>query len=700
MRPAVLNPLFAPVSTLPGIGPALSERLVHLLSPVRPPVSVLDLLFHLPHATIDRRSRPSIQNARPDEVATVKVRVCAHHPPARRFSKAPYRVVVEDESDALQLVFFHAHAVQVARSLPVGATKWISGRIERKAGVAQMVHPDRIMSEAQFEAMAPVEPVYGLSEGLTSRLLARAAAAGLTKIPALPEWHSAQVLDERRLPGFVEALTRMHRPRHPSDLDPGSVWASRLAFDELLANQLALALVRSRMRARGGRASVGDQRLSQKIEAALPFDLTASQRTALVEIRNDLAQPARMHRLLHGDVGSGKTVVALLAMTAVVEAGRQAALMAPTELLARQHYQRLRPLAERAGIRLALFTGRDSLSGRTAKRTQLADGTIDIAIGTHALFHARMAFHDLALAIVDEQHRFGVAQRLALSNKGPAVDILVMSATPIPRTLVLAGFGDMEVSTLADKPKGRQSIDTRAVALRRFDEVCEAVFRKIGDGAQAYWICPLVSDNEGADLAAAKARFDDLRQRFGGRVGLVHGQMAAAGRDAEMQRFERRHTDILVATTVVEVGMDVPNATVIVVEHAERFGLAQLHQLRGRVGRGGAKSSCLLLYKEPLSTVAAARLKIIRESEDGFRIAEEDLKLRGAGELLGTRQSGIAHWRFASSGFHTDWLPRARHEAHHIMAADPLLQTPRGEALRLLLYLFDRDEAVRSLGAD
>jgi ATP-dependent DNA helicase RecG len=445
---------------------------------------------------------------------------------------------------------------------------------------------------------------------------------------------------------------------------------------------------------------VGHQRFSQKIAAALPFDLTPSQRTALEEIRNDLARPARMLRLLHGDVGSGKTIVALLAMTTVVEAGRQAALMVPTDLLARQHYQRLRPLAEPAGMRLALISGRDPPAERTAKRRQLLDGAIDIAIGTHALLGAQLAFHDLALAIVDEQHRFGVAQQLALSNKGPAVDILAMSATPIPRTLVLAGFGDMEVSTVIDKPKGRQSVDTRAVALRRLDEVCGAVFRKIGDGGQAYWICPLVSDSEGADLAAAKARFDDLRQRFGGRVGLVHGQMAAAQRDAEMLRFERRQSDILVATTVVEVGTDVRHATVIVVEHAERFGLAQLHQLRGRVGRSGAKSTCLLLYNEPLSAIAAARLNIIRESDDGFRIAEEDLKLRGAGELLGTRQSGMAAWRLAASGFHTDWLPAARQEAHRIIAADPLLQTARGAALRLLLYLFGRGETVRSLRAD
>jgi ATP-dependent DNA helicase RecG len=697
MRPAVLNPFFAAVSTLPGIGPRHSERLAHLLASTRPPASVLDLLFHLPHATIDRRSRPSIQDARGDEVATIKARVCAHHPPADRFSKAPYRVVVEDESNALHLVFFNANAAHLQRNLPIGELRWISGRIERKADVVQMVHPDRIMSEAQFAEMPSVEPVYSLSDGLTSRLLGRAAAAGLTRIPVLPEWHDEQFLSERRLPRFNEALTRMHCPRDPSDLDPDSAWASRLAFDELLANQLALALGRSRMRARGGRSSCADTGLSQKIERNLPFILTHSQRRAITEIRSDLAAPTRMLRLLHGDVGSGKTVVALLAMAAVVEAGRQAALMAPTELLARQHYQRLRPLAERVGMRLSLVTGRDRNSERQAKRAALAAGHTDIAIGTHALLDARLSFHDLALAIIDEQHRFGVQQRLTLGNKGHAVDILIMSATPIPRTLVLTSFGDLDVSTLVDKPPGRQSIDTRAVPLKRFDEVCKAVVRKIGDGDQVYWICPLVSDSAGSDLAAAKARFDDLRQRFGERVGLVHGEMTGTDRDAEMHRFECRQTDILVATTVVEVGLDVPDATVMVVEHAERFGLAQLHQLRGRVGRGRAKSTCLLLYKEPLTAIAAARLTIIRESEDGFRIAEEDVKLRGEGELLGTRQSGAAPWRLAVSAVHAHRLAVARQQAQQIVACDPMLQTSRGEALRLLLYLFERDEVVKSL---
>jgi ATP-dependent DNA helicase RecG len=696
MRPVILNRLFDPVSTLPGIGPRLSLRLADLLGPTRP-ICVLDLLFHLPHAAIDRRPRPTIATAASDEVATMAVRIGAHRPPANRFSKAPYRVSVDDDSGEMQLVFFHAHAAHLQRSLPVGAIRWVSGRLERKADGAQMVHPDRIMTEAQLADMPAIEPIYGLSEGLTSRLLGRACAAGLSRLPALPEWHGPET--PHPWPSFADALQRLHCPRDPADIAPTSLYACRLAFDEMLANQLALALVRQTMRAHGGRSSAGDNRLGHALEAALPFQLTPAQQQALAEIRGDLAAPTKMLRLLHGDVGSGKTVVALLAMATVVETGRQAALMAPTEILARQHYQRLLPLAETVGLRLSLVTGRDAEPERQIKRAGFADGRLDIAIGTHALLDARLIFRDLALAIVDEQHRFGVEQRLSLAAKGPAVDLLIMSATPIPRTLVLTGFGDMDVSTLRDKPPGRQSIDTRVVPLTRIREVCQAVGRKIDKGAQVYWICPLVNDNDTFDVAAARARFSDLRARFGDRVGLLHGRMSGPERDAEMLRFERRKTDILVATTVVEVGMDVPDATVMVIERAERFGLAQLHQLRGRVGRGAAQSTCLLLYKAPLSPIASARLDILRDTEDGFRIAEEDLHLRGEGELLGTRQSGVAPWRLASATHHASWLERARDDARQIIRDDPQLRSPRGQALRLLLYLFERDEAVTLLRA-
>ena len=473
----------------------------------------------------------------------------------------------------------------------------------------------------------------------------------------------------------------------------------RLAYDELLANQLALVMVRARMKKLGGRPSPGDGRYTRKIEADLPYSLTGAQQTALDEIRADLTSDKRMLRLVQGDVGSGKTIVALLAMAHVVEAGRQAALMAPTEILARQHYERLGALCETAGLRLALLTGRDKAAERKVTLARLAAGDIDIVIGTHALFQESVAFADLGLAVVDEQHRFGVHQRLALGEKGAAVDILVMTATPIPRTLVLTYFGDMDVSVLREKPPGRAPIDTRAIPLERIDEVIDGIGRAIGNGARVYWVCPLVDENEDLDVAAATERAEVLRQFFGDQVGLIHGKMKGADKDAAMSAFQRGDTKILVATTVIEDGVDVPEATIMAIEHAERFGLAQLHQLRGRVGRGGAKSTCLMLYKSPLGEVARARIEIMRDTEDGFRIAEEDLRLRGEGEVLGSRQSGTPGFRLAVIELHGDLLAIARDDAQLIHARDPELESERGAALRALLYLFSRDEAVKLLRA-
>jgi ATP-dependent DNA helicase RecG len=474
---------------------------------------------------------------------------------------------------------------------------------------------------------------------------------------------------------------------------------TRLAYDELLAHQLALALVRSDMRREPGRSSRGDGRLRQAIEGALPFSLTRSQRKAVEEIVADLAADVRMLRLLQGDVGSGKTIVALLAAAAVIEAGRQAAFMAPTEILARQHYARLAPLAEAAGIRMAILTGRERGPARVQIVQALAEGNIDLLVGTHALFQESVEFNDLAFAVIDEQHRFGVHQRLAFAEKGEAVDLLVMTATPIPRTLVLTYFGDMDVSELREKPAGRAPIDTRTISLDRLDEVVDAVGRAIDEGARAYWICPLVEESELVDLAAAEDRFRALKKRFGKKVGLVHGQMRPADRDEAMAAFVAGETSVLVATTVIEVGVDVPEATIMVIEQAERFGLAQLHQLRGRVGRGRAQSTCLLLYRVPLGETAKRRLSTLRETDDGFRIAEEDLSLRGEGEILGTRQSGLPAFRIARPEVHGPLLEVARKDALFVVERDPSLTSERGRALRLLLHLFDREDAVRLIEA-
>ncbi len=699
MRPAILHPLFAPLASLPGVGPKTGRLFDRLLDRETGGARLIDVLFHLPHATVDRRERPKIRDAPRDQVTLIEARVADHRPPSGRYSKGPYRVLVEDDTGDVELVFFKANVGWIEKSLPLGETRWISGRLELYEGRLQMTHPDKVLDAAGLARMPPVEPVYFLTEGLYQRNVARAVEEALKRLPGLPEWRDPAGLKLRGHMGFGEALGALHAPATPQSIDPAGPARSRLAYDELLAGQLALTMVRARMKQERGRATRGDGRLAKAVIDALPFSLTKSQAIALDEILADMAGDKKMLRLLQGDVGSGKTIVALLAMAGAVEAGRQAAMMAPTEILARQHYERLGQLAGGAGLRIALVTGRDATARRREVLAELAAGGIDILVGTHALFQEEVRFRDLALAVVDEQHKFGVHQRLALGEKGAAVDILVMTATPIPRTLVLTYFGDMDVSTLREKPAGRQPIDTRAMPMERLGDVIEGLKRAIGAGQQAYWVCPLVEENEELDLSAAQDRYDNLRQIFGDRAGLAHGQMKGRDKDAAMDAFSRGQTSVLVATTVIEVGVDVPNATIMVVEHAERFGLAQLHQLRGRVGRGAGKSSCLLLYRGPLGEAAKARLAIMRETEDGFRIAEEDLKLRGEGEVLGARQSGAPGFRLADLSIHAGLLPAARDEATAALRADPELVGERGRALRTLLYLFEREEAARLLRA-
>jgi len=690
MRPSILFDLFAPITALAGIGPRIAALIERIAGP-----RAVDLLWHLPTGLIDRRYRPKVAEAVIGRIATLTVVVDGHVAP--RVRRQPYRVRCRDETGFLTLVFFHARPDYLEKVLPVGETRVVSGRVEEFGNELQMTHPDHIGTIEESADFAGVEPVYRLTAGLSLKVMNKAVRQTLDRAPDLTEWLDPAWRNKQNWSGWREAVRAAHAPESETDLDPSATPRARLAYDELLAGQLALLLMRAQMRRRPGHRIAGDGRLRAKAIDALPFSLTGSQQTAVEEIVGDMAEAGRMLRLLQGDVGSGKTVVALLAMLNVVEAGKQAALMAPTDLLARQHFATIEPLARAAGVETALLTGRTKGKARTEILSGLQNGEIRIAVGTHALFQDDVGFRDLAIAVVDEQHRFGVHQRMMLAEKGAEADILVMTATPIPRTLLLAAYGDMDVSRLTEKPAGRKPVDTRTIPLTRLEETIEAVRRAVGQGNKVYWVCPLVEESEDSDLADATARHEALAEIFAARAVLVHGRMRGPDKDRAMAQFAGDEADVLVATTVIEVGMDVPAATVMVIEHAERFGLAQLHQLRGRIGRGDRPSTCLLLYRTDLSENARKRLKILRETDDGFRIAEEDLKLRGAGELLGTRQSGLPDFRLADLAAHGELFAAARDDARLVLERDPELTTERGEALRTLLYLFEQDVAVRYL---
>ena len=682
MRPEILNPLFAEVEVLKGVGPALAKPLKRLGLE-----RAVDLLFHLPTGWVERKRVETVDVADAGSVVTVLVTPVDYRQGGPR---SPFRVHTTDRAgNYLTLTYFH-NPGWAKKQLPLGEPRVVSGRMERYGEELQIVHPDYVLPPAEALDLPEREPVYPLSEGLTSRRLGDLAHQALARVPELGEWVEPSLLAARGWPAWREALGEAHGGRG------GPAARQRLAYDEVFANQLALMLVRASARRRRGMPLAGDGRLRAQLR--LPYSPTGAQRRAMAEIEGDMAQGQPMLRLLQGDVGSGKTLVALEAMLVAVEAGAQAAMLAPTEILARQHFETLQRMLSGVEANVAILTGRDKGRAREATLMGLADGSIDILVGTHAIFQEAVGYKRLGLAVVDEQHRFGVEQRMMLANKAERPPhFLVMTATPIPRTLTLTQFGEMDVSRLDEMPPGRQPIETRVLNVERLPEVVDGLSRHVARGGQAYWVCPLVEESEASDEAAAEERARALQLRFGDKVGLVHGRMKGPDKDAVMAAFSAGKVAVLVATTVIEVGVDVPNATLMVVEGAERFGLAQLHQLRGRVGRGEGRSVCLLLRGPALSETARARLALMRETNDGFRIAEEDLRLRGAGEILGTKQSGEAQFRLASPEQIQELAQAATDDARLLVDRDGGLDAPRGQAARVLLYLMERDAAVELL---
>jgi len=688
-RPEVLWPLFGALEKLDGIGPKSAQALVN--AQIEKP---RDLLFTLPHSGVDRSRKGSILEIQAPAVCTVEVTVGQHNAPSNR--GRPYRVTVEDEQTTFQLVFFRSHGEYLQKQLPTGQRRVVSGKVELFDGVGQMVHPDHILTPDEATNIPPFEPVYPLTGTITQKAMFKASSGLLSDLPDLAEWIDPALQEREGWPTWAEALEQAHRPPSSAEVAPTALARQRLAYDEVLAHQLTLALARAQQRRGKGRVTAGNGEKQRKVLAALEFSPTGAQTRAVAEIAEDMAKPHRMNRLLQGDVGAGKTLVALMALLNAVEAGGQGVMMAPTEILARQHLDGLRPLAEESGVVLELLTGRDKGKERQKKLDALAQGDIQILVGTHAVFQKDVEFFDLRLAIIDEQHRFGVAQRMELGAKGQAVDVLVMTATPIPRSLALAQYGDMDVSVLDEKPPGRTPVTTALVATSKLDQVVERLRAAVAEGRQCYWVCPLVEESEISDMTAAEERFKRLRAALGeGVVGLVHGQMPPKDKDAAMARFVAGETKVLVATTVIEVGVNVPNASIMVIERAESFGLAQLHQLRGRVGRGAAKSTCLLMYQAPLSETGQKRLGIMRETEDGFRISEADLAMRGAGDVIGTAQSGLPRFRIADLERQAALMAVAQTDARKLLHDDPTLKTERGQAARVLLWLMEQDKAIR-----
>lgn len=689
MRPSILYPIFASIDTIKGVGTRYAKLIKGLCGE-----KIIDVIFHHPYNIIDRTYSPKLNNATDGKIWTGIVKILEHQPPKTK--KHPYYIYCTDGTAKITLVFFKVYEDSLKKNYPVGKSCAISGKLEYFNGMWQMSHPDYTVTSDKLDDIKKLEPVYPLTSGITNKMLNKIQHQALRLMPKLPEWQSKQTLELFDGIGFNQAFYLLHNPKKIEDIQPTSKIRQRLAYDEILSNQLALAFIRQKVKQQKGRSFIGSGKLYQQIINALPFSLTEAQENVLKEISKDQNADYKMLRLLQGDVGAGKTIVALLSMLKVIEDGAQAALMAPTEILAKQHFDTICDICKNKGINVGLLTGKIRAKEKRNIYEDLANGKINIIVGTHALFTENVIFKDLGYVVIDEQHRFGVNQRLLLSSKGNMCDVLVMTATPIPRSLLLTAYGDMDYSKINELPKGRKPTKTVIMNTKKTPEVISALSRKLSQGTQAYWVCPLVEESEKSDLAAATERFSMLQQYFGDKVGLIHGKMKEAEKDAVMEEFKKGNKTLLVATTVIEVGVNVPKATIMIIEHSERFGLAQLHQLRGRIKRGYEEGNCILLYSYPLSAVAKERLNIMKQTEDGFYIAEKDLELRGGGEILGTRQSGFTEFKLADMNFHQDLLIKARDDVKNILETDYKLETERGKALKILLYLFEQNEAVKT----
>ena len=691
MRPAHLDLLLSPINKLKGVGPKL-ENIINKLG-----IKLnVHFLWHFPYRIIEKKYYENIHDAPINQLVTLKIEVIKHYP--SKFRRQPYRVSCLANETPIDIVYFNARHPVVRSVLPVKNIKMISGKLEFFKNKFQITHPSSIENISDIQLLREKEPVYSLTAGLNMKSFIKLSNQVLQSVPDLGEWINKTLIEKYKFTSWKDAVEKLHNPEIDDTYSEKNNYRRRLAFDELFAHQLAICIVRTIDNRKKSISFKSDGNFKNKLIKNLEFKLTNSQLKVLNEIQSDLFSNKQMIRLLQGDVGSGKTIVALISMLTVIESGYQVTLMAPTSILAYQHYENISKLINKLPIDIDILTGKDKGRKRLEKLEKIKSGDTKIIIGTHALIQEGVNFNKLGLSVIDEQHRFGVYQRMAFNYKGFRPSILVMSATPIPRTLTLAAYGDMDESRLIEKPIGRKPIKTSVLTLKKEKNLIERIKNKINNSYDKFfWVCPLIEESQELDLKAATDRYNSLNKLFKNQVLLIHGQLNEKEKEDTMEKFKNEDYRILVATTVIEVGIDIKSATTIIIEHAERCGLAQLHQLRGRVGRNNEESYCILLHKENINDTAKKRLNIMTETNDGFLIAEEDLKIRGPGEILGKRQSGLPSFNVADLSYDGDLLEEAKLNAEIIINNDPRLENNKN--LRDLLYIHERDTAIRTLNA-
>ena len=679
MRPKILYKLFSNLETIKGIGPKNAKLIERLCGKY-----LLDLILHRPIAYIDRRNSPKIKDLSNNSIVTLILKVDSHTPSFNK--RMPYKITCSDETGQLNIVYFNLRGPYLKKMFPLGSKKVVSGKVEEFNGIFQMTHPQHIADESNLDSVKKIECVYPLTAGISSKIIQKSINSSLAIIDDLPEWIPNDYLQKNNWTSWKKSIYEMHNPNELKE-DKEDIYLNRLVFDELLSQQLTVRLIKNKISKLKGNTIKPNGSLLESLKNHLSFELTDDQNQAIKEISKDQSSPNKMLRLIQGDVGSGKTVVALHGMIQCAENSKKSILMAPTEILAEQHYNTIKLFADKLKLSCALIT---------ASNKKNHNYESDILIGTHALFQDKVSIDNIGLIVIDEQHRFGVHQRILLNEKaGNECDILLMTATPIPRTLELASYGDMDITKIMQKPKNRKPIITKSINLNKIESLKEALIKKLKQREKIYWVCPLVDESDKIDLQSVNQRVLDIQKYYKDfNVEMVHGQMKQEEKNKIMDNFKNFKTQILVATSVIEVGIDDPDATVIIIENSERFGLSQLHQLRGRVGRGTKQSTCILLFDGTLTDNAKKRINVMKETNDGFKIAEEDLSIRGAGEILGTRQSGLPNFRLTNLNVHKSLMLQAREMAIKIVEKDPELSSDQGKSLRLLLHLFNNQVAI------